>query len=380
MLITKEKLPAILFFVVSEIMYSFELTYLKLPNSIYTPLLLFTFILSIFSIFLSEWTLGKIVRTLLLLIIAVCVYISSTETLFVTLILSAIVMNNISYKDASKVMFYTRLVMTSLIVFLSLIGVIPLNKLNVSKGVFGSATGYGLGYIHPNNLAQALFVLCCLYLCMNFDKLKSKNLWCILIVDLITFEITKSKTACSILLIIVILIFLRDNKLVVNIIKKFSGVYVLTVGGLAVLIPMLYTYSTGTLQRLMYILNGYFNGRFINASNMFLSFPITWFGKIINLDYLQRIYGYNVVDNGYVFLLFDYGIIGFLLIAFLYLYAISKLTRKDFFIFVLVIVGFLSLALMENVIRAMFMNFTMIFWYEFIDHKKYVKEKAIEVK
>ena len=97
MLITKEKLPAILFFVVSEIMYSFELTYLKLPNSIYTPLLLFTFILSIFSILLSEWTLGKIVRTLLLLIIAVCVYISSTETLFVTLILSAIVLNNISY-------------------------------------------------------------------------------------------------------------------------------------------------------------------------------------------------------------------------------------------------------------------------------------------
>lgn len=64
---------------------------------------------------------------------------------------------------------------------------------------------------------------------------------------------------------------------------------------------MLYVSSTGAIQRLIYTLNGYFNGRFMNASNMFVSFPITPFGKIINLDYLQRIYGYDVVDNGYFF-------------------------------------------------------------------------------
>ncbi|OTA44625.1 hypothetical protein BHL89_08470 [Limosilactobacillus reuteri] len=369
MLITKEKLPAILFFIVSEIMYSFELTYLKLPSAFYNVLLCVTFILFVMSFLQSQWDMSKLIKVGIMLLIGLGVYLSSKESLYLMLLFSAIVMNNLSYKEAVKTIFVTRLVMTLLIILSSIVGIIPLNKMVVSKGIFGSALGYGLGYIHPNNLAQAIFVLCSLYLCINYDSIKKRKLVVILLIDAISYEVTKSKTSCIILLIICMLLFL-NNDFTSKIIKKFTMPYLSIVIGLSIFGPMLYTFSTGKLQSIVYSLNGYLNGRFVNASNMFISFPITLFGKIINLDYLQRMYGYNVIDNGYVFLLFDYGIIGFLLIVFLYFYSIRKLIQKNLNVFVLIIVGFLSLGMMENVIRAMFMNFTMIFWYEFINSQR----------
>lgn len=372
--ITREKLPAILFFIVAEFMYSFELTYLRLPNIIYNVLLGITFLLFIASVVNSQWTVEEIIKVIIILVVGILVYFSSKESLYLTLIFSAIVMNNLSYKEASKTIFITRLITTMFIIFLSIIGLLPLNKMVVSKGIFGVATGYGLGYIHPNNLAQAIFVLCCLYLCINYDSLTFKKIMGIIVVDIINYGVTKSKTSCFILFFICLLLLLKRKSFIIKLFRKLSIPYLIIIGGVSILGPMLYTYSTGKIQSIMYVLNGYLNGRFVNASNMFLSFPITLFGKIINLDYLQRMYGYNVVDNGYVFLLFDYGIVGFTLIMFLYLYSIKKLIKKDLLVFLLVIIGFLSLAMMENVIRAMFMNFTMIFWYEFINSKSNYKK------
>lgn len=103
---------------------------------------------------------------------------------------------------------------------------------------------------------------------------------------------------------------------------------------------------------------------------LFQNFPVTLFGKIVNTDILQSIYGYDVIDNGYVFLLFNYGIIGSLTILILYFYVIKKLIKRKEIVYLIMVLAFLLLGTMENVIRSVAVNFTMIFWYEFIRDSK----------
>ena len=366
---------AILFFILVEFMYGFELTYIKMSDSMHNFLLILSIFLFLLSTITGKWNLRELYKVFVMLIIAMGVYISSGETLFLMMVLAAILINNISYKIAMKTMFGVRIIVLFMVISSSLVGIIPMNKMQITKGNFGSYIGYGLGYQHPNNLAQAIFVLCLLYIAIRNLKITKLNIFSIFVIDGLTYLITGNKTTFFILIFICLCLFFRNNYWIKKVIYSWSLPYLLIVITFWILIPMMYAKSGGILKNIAYSLNGLLNGRFSNSSMMFDSFSISWFGKIVNLDYLRVLYGYNVVDNGYVFMLFDYGLIGVFSILFWYFCAVKQFIKKEKYTYLLILVGFLTLGLMENVIRAMFMNFTMIFWYEFIKSDKYLNYK-----
>lgn len=359
----------ILFWVFAELMYGFELTSITMPEAIHQILLMGTVFIFMVTVFKAKWNFSEILRSMLLLLMALLVYLSSGETLYLSLMMAAIVVHVGRYDLSMKTIFWTRLILTLIIIFLSLIGILPNKAYIISKGVFGVQVGYSLGYYHPNNLAQAIFMLVLLFLAINRDRLTNSKMFLLLTIDLATYLISKSKTVFFILTILLVLTWLVYKKRLK--IKSIPTIiYVTAICLFFVLGSYWYSQVTGGLKKLLWSANGLFNYRLAHAASMFSALPLTLFGKIVDTNILQLQYGYNIVDDGYVFILFNYGIIGAIFIMFLYLYSINRLCKKRNYIFVLTIISFLTLATMENVIRTMAMNVTMIYWVEFIEGSK----------
>ncbi|WP_155889592.1 hypothetical protein [Ligilactobacillus equi] len=142
---------------------------------------------------------------------------------------------------------------------------------------------------------------------------------------------------------------------------------------------MIYAMSTGVVRSISFELNGLLNGRLSNASHLYELFNLTSFGEIVNDVALKQRFGYGVVDNGYSFALFNYGIVGLTLIMLLYLISVRNLLKQGHFVYVIVILMFLTLGISENIIRAPYMNFTMIFWYEAIFFNQGLNKDATKI-
>ncbi|GHN53129.1 hypothetical protein ME802_09020 [Lactobacillus delbrueckii] len=79
-------------------------------------------------------------------------------------------------------------------------------------------------------------------------------------------------------------------------------------------------------------------------------------------------YGYSVVDSGYVNLLFDFGILGFVIFIVLYILTIRRLIREQEYIYLAVLIAVFMWGFTENIFRSFGMNFTVLFWGMLLNH------------
>lgn len=348
-------------------MYGFYFTNLNFEGSVHDALLALAILSAFISIIIDKYYTESFFKLAVVASLGLLVYISSGETLLVLMLLLALMIKNVNYHSAFSLIFLIRFIMFIIVILCVMVGYLDVGKITVSKGIYGTFNGYGLGYNHPNNFAQEIFYLSTLYLCIKNENIKSIELFFLLIIDCITYMITGSKTVCILFLLLILLLYLYktyNNSNIYKLYSKFSLYSSLVLPTMSIIFPILFIHSTGKIRNFLYLLNGKLNQRLSNSTMLFYSFPVTLFGKIIDLDYLKRRYGYNVVDNGYTFLLFNFGIVGYILIIYLYYSTMKILIQKKQIVYFSVVLMMLCLAIMENVLRAPFMNFCMIFWWE----------------
>lgn len=369
MVVSKSVFFSYCYIILVTVLYGFSFTKLDIEGGMHDFLLILALISAIAAIACDNYYANSFLKMVVIALLGMLVYFSSHETLLIIMIFFAIMIKNVGYYKALNLIFKIRLIMFFIIIFCVLIGYLDIGRISVSKGIYGNFEGYGFGYSHPNNLAQEIFYLSTLYLCIKNEKIKNINLFFLLIIDCITYLLTGSKSVCILLILFVFILFAYKNFNDKNIYKKYSRfclILSILLPILSVAFPILFINSTGKIRKFLYLLNGKINQRISNSTMLFYSFPITLFGKIINLKYLKIKYGYNVVDNGYTFLLFNFGIVGFLLVIYLYYCTMKIFIQKNQVVYFSVITMILCLATMENVLRAPFMNFCMIFWWEAI--------------
>lgn len=364
---------AILFLICVEIMYGFNYTALEITGGFHDLLLLSALLFGFIGFIIKKMNLKQFVLNVLLLSIGILVYISSKETIFILMVIAALVCQSIGYKRTLSCIFLVRIIAFIIIEIMVFLGVLPFDSFLISKGVFGAEIGFSFGYMHPNVLGQEIFFLVTLYLMIRNKKISNLELFFLFIIDFISFILTKSKTSCGLLLIIIIMtIWIKKNNYnfkknkSIKLIVSITFVLILAIG---IIMPFIYATVSGELQKIVWNLNGLLNGRLSHASTLFRSFDLTLFGKILDLEYIQSFYGYSVIDNSWVYTLFNFGIIPFICIVVLYYSSIVRLIDKNEYVFVLVIMTFLVYGLMENVLRSMYMNFVIIFWKEAIESK-----------
>lgn len=371
--ISVNKILTYMYFILIQIMYGLSYSPLEIKGIFHDVLLYSAFICVCTSLFISQKKIPHLIRTILVIFVSFLVYFIAQETIFLIMVFSAIMVKGNDYRKIFKVIFFVRLTTTLIVICSSLIGIIPLGQKLVPKGRFGYVSALSLGFTHPNNLGQIVFFLCALYVCYKSDSIRKRNIFVIFIVDILLYYISKSKSACLLILFICLMCLIKDKKH--EMLRNLFGKLFLA---LSVLMPLfcivtsyVYILNNNTLlNKIAYIANGFLNGRISNASMMFSQFDLTLFGEHVDLYHLKNVYGYNVVDNGYVYSLFNFGLIPFVIICFLYTFSIQSMLKKDKWIYIVIIMCFLFYAVSENILRSMMVNFTTIFWWEFFSKQE----------
>lgn len=209
---------------------------------------------------------------------------------------------------------------------------------------------YSFGFYHPNLFSMYLVIMYFQYIYINRQNI---NLGKILIGVLITIIISvfaDSKTACFILILFLSFILLKNIsfKIVSNRLIYFlskNGFLILTI--ICIIITMLFISNNS----MAYKLNELFSSRIYIQSLYLQEYSINLLGNDINY--------FNSLDNAYIKIILNFGLVG----CFLYNYLYSKIIKmsyekKDYIIYFIYVI-FIIYGMMENLMFDITFN---IFW------------------
>ena len=141
---------------------------------------------------------------------------------------------------------------------------------------------------------------------------------------------------------------------------------------------LLHIFKEGTVfYSIITFFDRFISNRFLLGSFCFDDLSISLLGGNLDRNILASKHLYSIIDNGYINLLFNFGVLSCLLFAFLYWFTLKKLVSIDAYKYVVIIIVFLFLGITENILRSMAINYSFIFCTLIYDFKIYKKKRRI---
>lgn len=365
---------AYVYLVLVSVDYGFINTDFEIRGVVSTALTIGEVILFVLWLFFQRFSAKWLAGIAVLGAISVSTYITTGETIFLIMILTGVIFTKLDYINGLKIVFASRIFDFVVILFCVAFGVLDVNKDSVMKGQLGGSftivSGYGLGYHHPNQLASTVLFLILLYLCIKRGQLKLSELFAVIVVVFATVEITRNRTIVILVLLEVVSLLLLNSAQFKNktqLLFDVVGKWVMPVCALLSIGPaLLMNTVTGRAQVILYNINGLMGSRYTHSARVFENYPIPLFGGIVDFGELEDLYGYSTVDNGYVRLLYNFGIVGFAVFLLLYWMAVDKMIKRKEYIYLTFIFIVSIWGLSESVLRSFALNYTVIFWAEIL--------------
>lgn len=365
---------AYIYLILVSVNYGFINTDFEIRGAFSTVLTIGEVILFVVWLFSQRFSAKWLVGIAALGAISISTYIATSETVFLIMILTGVIFSKLDYVNGLKVVFVSRIFDFVVILFCVAFGVLDVNKESVMKGQLGDSftvvSGYGLGYHHPNQLASTVLLLILLYMCIKRGQLKLSELFAVIVVVFATVEITRNRTITVLIPLEVVLLLLLNSTQFKNkaqLMFDVVGKWVMPVCALLSIVPaLLMNTVTGRAQVILYNINGLMGSRYTHSARVFENYPVPLFGGILDFDELEDLYKYSTVDNGYVRLLYNFGIVGFAVFLLLYWMAISNMIKRKEYIFLSFIFIVSIWGLSESILRSFAFNFTVVFWAEIL--------------
>lgn len=274
-------------------------------------------------LFMTKYRSNEMIAILIILGAAFMTYLQSGS--IVMLILAAFIAasKDVKIDTTFQKMYKANLVLLCLIVFCSLIGILP----NKVTGVTSSRAC--LGFMHPNNYGAMIISVILLMLYCNWENMKLKH-W-IIIIGLFGMDVMfpKSKTAYYVVVFAVLLYVAT---------REFSGEYIKSIlRTILKWVPIVILIATIALTY-MYI-NGYsiavklnemLTTRIYQMSYFWQTYSITLFGQYLNTvssSAANSLNAMHALDNSYLNILLGSGVIIFILFVGSLLYMAVKATK-----------------------------------------------------
>lgn len=270
-----------------------------------------------------------------------------------------IISNFINKKTRLKQLFFILCFFYILVLFLNSLGLLDFN--NVSNGIrkFENFEVYrnALGFNHPNTAMSLLLPIFSVLYYLYYPKYKKIVIGIILIVGKIIFNLTFSRTTFVLIILFVVLILMKDKY-----IKKLKFLF-LTEGFFIVFLTFcLPFYFRDT------VLNKLFSGRLRLFYYYLTNHEITLFGY----NEIKEVYKYYPLDNVYLKVLFENGVVGFSLLIILILVVMYILFKNSDYKAVRIFSIILIFGFMEG--TALFYYFNIIYFiisdYIFAENRK----------
>lgn len=262
-----------------------------------------------------------------LFVMSIVLYIKYSNGIFLeTLLLIIIVLKN-EFKKIVKIDFYIKL--------LVLILILTFNYLGLTNGVFetmlrGNVLRSSLGFYHPNTFAMFLMILCFEFMYISSEQKKLKTLIIIFLIALIIEKIPVSRTCVYCVAVLVFFQLFKDkfekllnSKILLIVSKNLYLVFLI--------VTLLLTYLYSINNSFAVSINEFISNRLYYQSFFLENYSINLFGNDVNYV--------STLDNGYLKILLNFGIITTIFFMILYSKNISRAFKeKDYTVLVIYII------------------------------------------
>lgn len=318
----------------------------------YRGLAILSALLIVIKIYLQKSSLKEYFRMLLLMTLMIICYLNSGA---ITLVLSML------FIIASKGIDIERLFLTNIIIrIISFISIIILSLFNLRPNVIihmlrmtgDEAIRYSLGFNHPNELHMQFFTIVVMFLAIFYKKLKWNHYLYISILNIIVYKYSVSRTGMIAIFsaIIITLILKLFEKKEINI-PSIVALLVPLCSIFSVVSTILYT-DSGILN----VLNRLLQGRISNSQYFWKLSGATFFGQELNYTTSDLI-----LDNSYVILWLNCGILVFILFNVAYYLTLLQLIKNKDYSGILIIILFAIYGITEGFLSNIFLNPSLVY-------------------
>ena len=333
---------------------------------------------------IHKYTIKNILLFSLFTIIFLIVSLVANDKKMLKLMAIIIAFQGIDFETFIKKDFKYRLLLTVTVVGMSLLG---LTYNNDVPRIGETTIRYSLGFQHPNNFAVYTMVLAMefLYLCRN-QKKNGQYIFILLIFGL-NYFLTDSRAAMIIeFLMILYLLISKEN--VDKIFNRPIIKYVIIFSFLISLVASIFlglNYSHEN-QNFISKINRITSERIMLANRYMKKYPIiSIFGNNIPEAnrYIDKSNNPNYIplDNGYIHLLLEFGILVTIIFIYCYFISITRLYKSKNYSLILILFLLNLYLVMEATIYAVLYNpFLLIFSTVFYDDIKGIDSKILDKK
>ena len=343
------------------LMYMLEATAIKgFMDSIVHDVLFFAAILfAIAYIIVRKYSVQELLQIGVLNIIGIFCFLSSGFTgLFLTMLAITIFPKN-KLDEILRLIFKEEVLVFAGIVLAAEMGIVE-NKTFVIDKTSYVAIAKALGFGHPNMLAAQATSIILLYLCVNRNRLRRKHILRSYFFLMILFIVSQGRTSLLLGVIAITLIAVHNNqKIKKAIMYVLPWVYVIV---LLILIVCMGVYGKlGHDSSIVKAINDeLFNGRIGLAYRSLIVYPITLFGKPLDLSIWNE-GQYYALDNGQVMLLLEFGVLGFIGYGWVIQKTLQHIKREKETVLAILMMTFLVWSMYEGTMYFIGKNFALLF-------------------
>ena len=306
-------------------------------DSLHSCCLVVTIAFSILCILVRRYSIKELLAHVSILLLAVMSYIISGNTDMFASILLVVLAWKLNIDDILKMIFSIRFVVFISVVLLSLVGVLKKGSIALTSADKGVLFGYG----HANTFAGSAGILIFLMFAICRNNLKKIHFVIAVIADLLIFYFSRART--SLLLMTALVFILLMCKYVKNMDK------------------VIFLRAKEMMPRFVDMVDKLMNGRILLSAMNLAYYPVTLIGQKVDLSLIALDNQYYALDNGFVYILIHYGILGSLIIAGFQQKAIMKCIEKKDVVLTTICILILFWMVYEGMMVSATSNFTLLF-------------------
>lgn len=322
-------------------------------------------ICAITNIIVKKYELKEFLFICLVLIFGIYSYKVSTNTdLFLTLV-SVMLIVNVNIDEVLIIIYRIRTLFFVGTIMASIFGLLPIGELVSESG----EKGVLFGYSHANTFAGTAGIIILLMITVNRNKLRKRHIIIAAIIELLVYYFSRARISIVLIALMIALIMLCNKQLCRDKFLKlegifFPGIMVLSFGLIGIKILGVAKNVTGIADYLT-------NGRITLAAMHLLTYPITLLGQNIDISIVASQNSYYALDNGYVYILLHYGVIGLFIFGLLFQMSMLNVRKNNDYILGIVGLVFMIWSTYEGMMISAAANFMLLFAVAKIDVTEY---------
>lgn len=295
----------------------------------------------------KDYNKKDIIKLLLFSIVSVIIYLVSNDKKLLKLSILIIAFKNINFEAFIRFDFKYRFLFLIIVVTLNLFGLMECNN------VFRDGTmRYSLGFQHPNNFAVYSMVLCLEYIYIYRNRKKWHQYLFLTIALACNVFLTDSRACIGIITLIIVYISIPSNILIAiynNLIVKKLILHSFLI---FFIISLAISLNYNTDNKLINAINDITSDRIKIADRYFGEYPaLSIFGNDLSMS-RREINGklnpnYVPLDNAYIHILLEWGIIMAIIFALLYYVSLKRLYKSSNYILIFILIMWEIYSIME---------------------------------